>query len=378
MAGSLRDQLSEQVSALETAQEETTTQAPDTATVGGVAKAASVEPAEVVAEQKSGRTAGRDRDEQGRLLPGPAKKSAQQPETAAQPKDAAAQLTAPVVAEPPKPKVNRPSSWKKDHWESFDKIATENPALAQYLVQRETEFAQGVSTYKGEYDKAKPILEAIAPFQAELQQYGIEPAKHVQSLFNAHRTLALGDPQSKLQMFAQLAKDYRVPLENLFVRAQDGQIYMNPQLQAPAQQPQQRAQQPDVRKTVQEILAQERMQSELQSFSSNTEKYPHFEVVRETMSGLLQAGLATDLASAYEAALRHPRHAEIFDAMQEQQRTADAQRVSEEKRRAADTARRNQISPKSAPSTGTASGGTGKGLRGALSEAFDAHTPSRV
>ncbi len=68
----------------------------------------------------------------------------------------------PEVTRPP-----RPSSWKKDYekdWETLD------PRLASYINQRESEYAKGVSTYKTEWDRAKPILEAITPYQGMLQQ----------------------------------------------------------------------------------------------------------------------------------------------------------------------------------------------------------------
>ena len=70
----------------------------------------------------------RARDEKGRFA-----KGEQQPAQAQQP-------AAPVVkARPPVP-----STWKKEHRGHWDNI---DPALAEYLVQRESEFASGVSTY---------------------------------------------------------------------------------------------------------------------------------------------------------------------------------------------------------------------------------------
>ena len=134
---------------------------------------------------KPGRTAGRPRDEQGRLLPGKVEKP-------------------PVVevaaVEPPKA-IQRPSSWKKEHWESFDKVAKENPALAEYINQREGEYAKGVSTYKQEWEQAKPLLEALAPYQQTMQQHNVNAADMVGKLAAAHHRLALGQPQEKLAMF---------------------------------------------------------------------------------------------------------------------------------------------------------------------------------
>lgn len=330
----------------------------------------------------AGRTAGRPRDEKGRLLPGKAQKdSAQQPETAAQPQVATAQTAATAAAEPPK-QVKRPSTWKKDHWEAFDKLAAENPALAEYINQREGDYAKGVSTYKQEWERAKPLIDAVTPHLPLLQQYGIEPAQHVSALFNAHKQLALGSPQEKLQMFARLAQDYGVPLEGLFVKDQQGQVFFNQQLlqaaQASAQQARQQPQQQDPRALVREILTEEKAAQEAAAMAADQERYPHFEQVKATMVGLLQSGMAQDLASAYEAAIRLPQHSDLFEAMQQQQRQAEEKRKAEEARKAADRARANAVSPRSASNTG-ANGSDGvKGRRAALESAWDKHATGRV
>ena len=46
------------------------------------------------------------------------------------------------------------------------------------------------------------------------------------------------------------------------------------------------------------------LMSEIQRFSSDVEKHPHFEAVREQMAQLLERGLANDLESAYVKAVR--------------------------------------------------------------------------
>ncbi len=328
-----------------------------------------------------GRTAGRPRDEHGKLLPGkPTKDAAAQvpaaagtvPSTVPSPAAAATPALAPL---------QRPSSWKKEMWPVWEKMAAGQPltpqearSVAEYNVSREGDFAKGVSTYKTEYDRLKPLGDAISEVLPALQQHGLEPAAHVRSLLNAHNTLATAAPQARLAMFAQLAQQYQVPLEQMFVRGQDGQVYFNQQLlqqaQAqPAQQPRTQAQQPDVRTAVQQAIMEERIASDLQAFESNTTQYPHYQQVKETMAGLLQSGLADDLPSAYDAAIRHPRHADLYEAAQEQSRQADAQRIAEEKRAVAQRARANASSPRTSTPTGAQGADTGaKGRREIIAE----------
>jgi len=251
-------------------------------------------------EQKAGRLAGRQRDEAGKLLPGKATPTINEIE----PK---------IVTAAP-----RPSSWKKDYWGDWDKLSSENPKLAAYLTEREHQFASGVSTYKQEWEQAKPLIDAIAPYQPLLQQNGIDPARFVSNLAGAHQKMVQGSPQDKVAMFQQLARDYNVPVQ-LAVQGQDGNWQLLDQQQI--QQPQPQFDPSMVSRLVQQELQQQTTKQTLEQFTRDAPtKYPHFEAVKATMAGLLQAELANDLPSAYEAALRHPRHADLFDSIQQQNR----------------------------------------------------------
>lgn len=344
-------------------------------------------PAQADAQEKAGRTAGRARNEKGQLLPGKAQKdSAAQPEAALQLKVAEAQAPASSAAEPPKPAltpVPRPSTFKKEMWGLWDKLnkgealtAQEARQWLEYGLERENQFTRGVSTYKSEFDNAKPLVEAMAPFQGYLKQVNLKPEAVIGDLMRAHQTLVYGTPQDKLMLLARIAQQNQIPVENLFVQGQDGRIHFNPQLtqRIQAQQPQTQSQQPvDVRKEVQDVLLQERAEQSLAQMRADTTKYPHFETVRESMLGLLQAGLAQDLESAYEASLRLPQHSAIFEQMQAAQRAAEEKAKADERARAVTRARSNAVSVKSASATGASSAQGKKGLRGAIEDAAETH-----
>lgn len=322
------------------------------------------------AEQKAGRTAGRPRDEKGRLLPGPAQK----------PEPVVAQQPAPPA---PKP-LPRPSSWKKDfepHWEKLVNgqplTLEESRALAEYNLQRESEAAKGVSTYKAEYDQAKPLMDAIAPFMPELQQHNIQPAQWISNLGNAHRTLALGNGQQKLQMFAKLAQDYGVPLQALY-DPQFAQQYVAQTLNVQPVQPAQP--QADPRELVRNEMAAYFTQQKVAEFAQSKDdagnpRYPHYETVRNDMALLLEAGKAQDLEGAYKLAVRMSD--ELWQQEQQAKTQADAAAKLEAQRAATQAAKRNAISPKSA-TPASAGAPAKKGLRATLEEAFDEHTAGRV
>jgi hypothetical protein len=308
-------------------------------------------------DEKPGRTAGRQRDETGKLLPGKAEKPA---------------VVAPVEAPIQNQVRNHPSplSWKKefrDHWDKLD------PKLAEYLNQRESEYDRGVKIYKQEWDQVRPLAEAMAQFQPMLQQENIRPEVFVTNLGNAHRLLKTGTPEQKLSAFLKIAQDYQVPVQNLFQQGQDGQIYFNPSVQP--HQPAQQQPSQNIEEVVQKVLLERQTAQDIQNFTTATDdkgqlKYPHFEAVKPTMHGLLQANLATDLQDAYQQALALPRHSDIASAIREQEAKTELERKALEQQRLVNSARSRTISPKSSTPSGTESGKT-KGVRGAIEAAYD-------
>lgn len=327
------------------------------------------EPIGETPEQKQGRLAGRARDEHGRVLPG---KAATEPVSATPAKAPVTPSGDPAqqaLAEPQNgPKY--PSTLRRGYEADWEKL---DPKFKAELDRREESFAHGVSVYKAEAENAKHLNEAIAPFLPNLQRHGMEPTTWIRNLGSAHERLALGSPEEKVQMGAQLIQQYGIDAQALF-QVLSGQA---PQYQ-PQAQPQLQPQ--DMERTVEAVLAKKEVANEYQRFVTEApEKYPHFEQVKETMAGLLQAGLAQDYKSAYEAALRHPRHAEIFDAMQQQQREKADEAARVAAAAAVHSARSRTVSVKSATPSGEKTQQTGnKSLRDVLSESFDAVSSGRV
>ena len=334
----LRDTLAEAV--------KTHTEAPDVV----------AEPVESAApEETEAQRAERLRDEKGRFA-----KSEEKPDAKAE-----VQLPAQTVeaaAEQPK-RVNRPASWKKDHWESFDKIAGENPALAEYINQRETEFQRGVSTYRNEVENARPLMEAIAPFMPDLQRHNIAPQQWISNLGNAHRMLVQGSPQDKLSMFQQMARDYGIPAQ-LAVQGQDGQwqlLGQQPPVQSPAPQPL------DIQSEVQKVLLRERAVSDAQAMENDTQNYPHFSEVRNTMAQLLESGAAKDLQEAYSKATRLDDN--IWQQEWEAKQAASQKAQIEAKAKEVARAKAASVSTKSATPAGEVTAGGDKSLRDTIAEA---------
>jgi len=208
------------------------------------------------------------------------------------------------AAEEAKP-INRPSTWKKEYvqiWDKMEKgeqISKEDfVKFAEYANQRESEYKKGVSTYKAEADRAKSYENAIAPYAQDLQRRGIQPTQYIENLVRAEQILTNAPYDQKVQVFQKLAADYGIQLNGGQVTQLDPytQQLMN-QLNMVNQEV----------SSIKGRFAQEenqRLMSEIERVRSNVEQFPHFDVVREEMAQLLELGKAQDLETAYKKAVR--------------------------------------------------------------------------
>ena len=257
----------------------------------------------------------------------------------------------------------RPSSWKKDYEEHWGKL---DPTLQDYIQQREADYAKGVSTYKNQWDMAAPIMETVRQFEPLLQHHGVAPQQWISQLGNAHAKLVMGSPEQKLETFAQLANDYGVNLGQL-----TGQSGYDPQFSQLAQELNQIKNQWSSFQSQQEMAEQTQLQSEIASFKDDK---PYFEEVRETMAGLLQNGMANDLQSAYDKAIR--LNDDVFQKVQSQQ-TGKSEAAQREKVAAA---KAKVLSPKSTtPTASTGNGGkSASSAREAIMQAMEAHSSGLI
>jgi len=209
--------------------------------------------------------------------------------------------------EAPKEKITRPSTWKKEYVQIWDKmeageqISKEDfTKFAEYANQRESEYKKGVSTYKAEADRARGYEEAIAPFVPELQAQNISPAAWINNLGRAHMILTKAPYEQKVQMFQRLAQDYGIQLNGEGVAPIQQDAYTQ-QLMNQLNQ---------VNQEVSSIKSRfqheenQRLTNEIERVRSDAEKFPHFDVVREEMAQLLELGKAQDLETAYKKAVR--------------------------------------------------------------------------
>jgi len=278
--------------------------------------------------------------------------------------------------EPQEKPVTRPSTWKKEYVQIWDKMEKgeqiskdDFTKFAEYANQRESEYKKGVSTYKAEADRAKSYENAIAPYAQDLQRRNIQPTQYIENLVRAEQLLTNAPYEQKVQVFQKLAADYGIQLNGGQATQLDPytQQLMN-QLNMVNQEV----------SSIKGRFAQEenqRLMNEIEKVRSNVEKFPHFDVVREEMAQLLELGKAQDLETAYKKAVR--MNDDVWELEQERllntakQQASKAQQVAKAKAAA--------VSPKSVtPSGKVTDSGDKKDRRSLIAEQMGEALSRRV
>jgi hypothetical protein len=176
----------------------------------------------------------------------------------------------------------------------------------------------------------------------------------------------MGNPEQKLEMFAQLANEYGVNLSGL-----TGQSGFDPQFSQLAQELSQIKNQWNQFQSHQEQAEQQSLLNEISSFSQDK---PYFDEVRETMAGLLQSGMADDLQTAYDKAIR------LNDDVFQRVNAGQAQKSEAAQREKVAAAKAKVLSPKSTTPTASASSGgkSASSAREAIMAAMEAHSSGLI
>ena len=316
----------------------------------------------IQAEEEASPEESNDRDEKGRFKSN-AEETSSQDDTNQEPELANEASDADEETE-----IKRPTTWKKEYRDVWDKMQEGKPLdkaefvkFAEYANQREAEYKKGVSTYKAEADNARQLTDAIGPFIPELQKHGIHPVAWIQSLGRAHYTLANGTYDQKIQAFNRLAQDYGIQLNSDSLQMPE-QAYVDPYQQQLMQQLQATQQQVQQLSAIREQEENARLTQEISRVSSDKERFPHFEMVREDMAQLLERGLAPNLETAYAKAVRMNDEAYKL----EQDKLLRSANTQASKAQQVAKAKATAVSPKSVTPSGQVSKGDAKDRRSLL------------
>jgi hypothetical protein len=307
----------------------------------------------------------------------PGQKAGVQPATKALPlRDAQGNLiqrqtdaeVVPVVA------TKAPQSWKPAMREQFGKLPAD---MQQEILRRESETGRALSESANSRKFHSDFSQVVRPFEALIAGSGVHPLKAVQNLMTTAATLQTGTQVQKAGTIANIIRTYGVDIGTL------DQI-LSGQKPKPGQQ-----QTSEVQELIRRELApvrefmtqgsraqQEQAQRMTQEADQSIEQFSadpvnkYFEDLREDMGDLMETaanrGRAMTIQEAYEkAAVSHPEISKLIA----KDRALEAAKKG---RTSVDRARRAASSqPQGQP--GNVRGGkeTPKGVRGAISQAWD-------
>lgn len=246
----------------------------------------------------------------------PNKSATAQPENAgaAVVENAAAPVTSAIAA--------APSSWTAAGKAEWAKLS---PVAQQEVTKRESDFHKGVEQYREAATYGQSIQRAIAPFENTIKHFNVTPEVAIQTLFKTDHTLRYGTPEQKLSTIHQIAQNFGIDLSQPAPQIDHNALRLQQQLDARDQELQQL-------KTSQQQRENDELNSHIEQAKQGKE---HFDVVRNEMSALLQAGTAKDLNEAYEMAVwARPDLRQSLLNKQIEERRAEEARVAAQARAA--------------------------------------------
>ena len=198
-----------------------------------------------------------------------------------------------------------PNHWPKDFAAKFE--ALEPPAQHLFMQRYKdlegdyTKKTQAIAKYKKRQDAFDEIM---APFKSQFERAGMDDVGAVRQLLAAHDYLRK-DPANAINW---LASQYGVDIGAIGNDPALEDEFADPQVKALQQQVAQLTGFIQNQQTQQQSYEQASTQSFIDQFAAETDAsgnpaHPHFEQVRSVMGSLISSGNATDLKSAYEAAV---------------------------------------------------------------------------
>jgi hypothetical protein len=201
--------------------------------------------------------------------------------------------------------LQAPNHWPKDFAAKFE--ALEPPAQHLFMQRYKdlegdyTKKTQAIAKYKKRQDAFDEIMQ---PFKGDFERAGMDDVGAVRQLLAAHDYLRK-DPQNAI---AWLANQYGVDTSAIGNDPALEDEFADPQVKQLQQQVAQLTGFIQNQQTQQQSYEQASTQSFIDQFAAETDAsgnpaHPHFEQVRSVMGSLISSGNATDLKSAYEAAV---------------------------------------------------------------------------
>jgi hypothetical protein len=199
-----------------------------------------------------------------------------------------------------------------------EKWGTLPPEVQEEIAKRERDVANKIRE-DGEYRRFR---ESLTPYQSVI---GEDPQKGILGLLQKESAFRNATPQQKAQMLGDMVLQGQIPVEALDQYLAGKLGGQAPQAQAATIDPEAIVRQAEERVAakIQQVMTQRQAAKAKADIAAFGETHEFFADVQDTMAGLIEAGIAKDLSSAYDKAiLLNPDVREVV----EQRKAAEAAR----------------------------------------------------
>lgn len=217
----------------------------------------------------------------------------------------------PEVEEVVEPEIIAPEHWAAEDKEVFNSLDARG---REFLLRRHKDMEAAHTKKQQELaDKRKQVegvLKAVEPYEDYLKRNGLSREEAVNKLLATAQRLDESNPQDKVAILQNLARDYGVQLgnqEEAEPLSHEAQLLLDKinRIEADNYRLQEAHR---LREEALRWKEESSLQSVIEDFSSQKDengnpKYPHFDALREDMGLLLNAGKAQSLEEAYESAI---------------------------------------------------------------------------
>lgn len=259
-------------------------------------------------------------------------------------------------AEPPAEAVKPPASWTQDAKDLFLKS---DPVIQQEVLKREGDFNKKMESSAERVKFAEQFDSVVAPYRAAIASQGAEPLGVFQSLLNTAYTLKQGSQQQKQAIIKEMIQVYGIDVAQV---SPDSDEFVDPQILALQAELLELKNKFTGQEAATKQATQQGALKTIDTFRDDKDekgvlKHPHFEAVKQEMSQMLNAGMATDIQSAYDKAIySNPTiRSLILDA---ESKAAEAKRGEEIKKKSTEAKR---IAGTNISSKGSTGGAASKG-----------------
>lgn len=252
--------------------------------------------------------------------------------------------------------IRPPPGWSAESKAAFNTLPDH---LKNDILKREKEISDGFKTKSEELKRYQEIEQVLSAARPVYQQNGIKSdAEAIKRLF-AWEQYIRANPQQAIQ---EIARQYGVTF------AQPSPTQEDPQSVMPVIE--------QVRQEIGSIKSEfqrsqeERIANELAIFAKDK---PYFDRVRVQMGQLMNAGIATDLATAYQKAIAlNPEVQAEIKSDEEAKRLIEQQKQNQERVQKVQKAAQAAVSPSTrAPSAALPSTAKTPGIRGSILQAIE-------